>query len=82
MTAVDRSAGRFAAPEVRVEGRAKVNGRLLYTADVQRPGMLWAAFVLRPLRFYGIATFLRQGWKTRAGGAEVALAPAGERAVI
>ena len=44
------------------------------------PAMLWATFVLRPLRFYGIATFLRQGWNTRTEGAEVALASAGERA--
>ncbi len=44
------------------------------------PAMLWATFVLRPLRFYGIATFLRQGWKTRTEGAEVALVTAGERA--
>jgi hyaluronan synthase len=44
------------------------------------PAMLWATFVLRPLRFYGIATFLRQGWNTRTDGAEVALASAGERA--
>lgn len=27
---------------------------------------LWGLLVLRPLRFYGIATFLRQGWNTRA----------------
>ncbi len=44
------------------------------------PAMLWATFVLRPLRFYGIATFLRQGWTTRTAGAEVAITPAAERA--
>ena len=27
--------------------------------------MLWGVFVLRPLRFYGIATWRRQGWATR-----------------
>jgi hypothetical protein len=26
----------------------------------------WVAFVLRPARIYGIATFLRQGWITRS----------------
>jgi hyaluronan synthase len=44
------------------------------------PAVLWATFVLRPLRFYGIATFLRQGWATRTDGAEVAITPARERA--
>jgi hyaluronan synthase len=27
--------------------------------------LLWGVFVLRPLRFYGIATWRRQGWATR-----------------
>jgi hyaluronan synthase len=27
--------------------------------------LLWSAYVLRPLRFYGIATWKRQGWATR-----------------
>ena len=27
--------------------------------------LLWGVFVLRPLRFYGIATWRRQGWVTR-----------------
>ncbi len=27
--------------------------------------LLWGAFVLRPLRFYGIATWRQQGWATR-----------------
>lgn len=43
------------------------------------PAMLWSAFVLRPLRFYGIATFRRQGWTTRTEGVEVAIAPAADR---
>lgn len=40
------------------------------------PAVLWGALVLRPLRFYGIATFLRQGWTTRRQGAEVAITSA------
>ena len=44
------------------------------------PAMLWGAMVLRPLRFVGIATFMKQGWTTRTEGAEVAIAPAADRA--
>jgi hyaluronan synthase len=32
--------------------------------------MLWLTFILRPIRLYGTATMLRQGWVTRTGGAE------------
>ena len=32
---------------------------------------LWVTLVLRPVRIYGIATFLRQGWMTR-GQVEIA----------
>ncbi|HXP92785.1 MAG TPA: xanthine dehydrogenase family protein molybdopterin-binding subunit [Candidatus Binatia bacterium] len=35
-------------PEYRVEGHDKVSGRMKYTADLQRPGMLWAAFAVSP----------------------------------
>lgn len=35
--------------------------------------MLWATFVLRPIRFLGIATCLRQRWTTRTEGVEVAI---------
>jgi hyaluronan synthase len=35
--------------------------------------MLWAMLVLRPLRFWGIATCLRQNWTTRTQGVEVSL---------
>ena len=35
--------------EIRVEGRAKVSGQQKYTADVQMPDMLWAAFTTSPL---------------------------------
>ena len=35
--------------------------------------MLWAALVLRPLRFYGMATWKRQGWTTRNQGAEIGI---------
>ena len=38
---------------------------LLYPA-----GILWATAVLRPLRLYGMATFLRQRWTTRQAGVE------------
>jgi CO/xanthine dehydrogenase Mo-binding subunit len=38
----------LAANETRVEGREKVSGQALYAADMQRPGMLWAAFVTSP----------------------------------
>lgn len=31
--------------EYRIEGRKKVSGSALYAADLQQPGMLWAAFV-------------------------------------
>ena len=37
--------------------------------------MLWSALVLRPLRWYGIATYRRQGWTTRQDGAEVGIEP-------
>jgi len=36
--------------------------------------LLWVLFVLRPLRFYGAATWFRQGWVTRQAGVEVELA--------
>ncbi len=36
--------------------------------------MLWATFVLRPLRYYGMATCLKQGWTTRTEGVEVEMA--------
>jgi len=37
--------------------------------------LLWGLFVLRPLRFYGTCTFLKQNWVTRVNGAEIVLAP-------
>ncbi len=36
-------------------------------------GVLWCYFVLRWIRFYALATFLRQGWVTRVGGVEVGI---------
>jgi hyaluronan synthase len=36
-------------------------------------GILWCFFVLRWIRFFALATFLRQGWVTRAGGVEVGI---------
>jgi carbon-monoxide dehydrogenase large subunit len=38
----------YAGGEYRVEGRDKVSGRMQYTADVHRPGMLWAAYATSP----------------------------------
>ena len=35
----------------------------------------WVTFVLRPIRIYGIATFLRQGWVTRSEVEIVTVAP-------
>jgi hyaluronan synthase len=40
------------------------------------PGAIWGLLVLRPLRLYGLLTCLKQGWTTRADGAEIALTPA------
>lgn len=38
----------FETAEYRSDGRAKVTGQMQYTADIQRPGALWAAFVESP----------------------------------
>lgn len=47
------------------------------------PAMLWAAFVLRPLRVFGMVTYWKQDWTTRRSGAEVTItapaAPASSR---
>ena len=48
----------------------RVSSLLYYPA-----ALLWGNLVLRPLRFYGIATWRRQGWVTR-GKVEVALTEA------
>ncbi|HEY3117637.1 MAG TPA: molybdopterin cofactor-binding domain-containing protein, partial [Chloroflexota bacterium] len=42
-------ASNFAKPEIRVEGELKVRGRARYAADVQMPGMLWAAYLKSPV---------------------------------
>jgi len=42
------SRGPFSNAEIRVEGRDKVTGRLQYTADIQRPNVLWAAYATSP----------------------------------
>ena len=47
-TSTAAASSLFATDEVRVEGRSKVSGKTQYTADVQRPGMLWAAFTTSP----------------------------------
>lgn len=41
----------FASNETRVDGHRKVSGREKYTADIHRPGMLWAAFVSSPFAY-------------------------------
>jgi CO/xanthine dehydrogenase Mo-binding subunit len=38
----------FRTDEIRVEGRDKVSGRTMYTADVRQPNCLWAAFAISP----------------------------------
>lgn len=48
MTTTFEGAALLAGDETRVEGRDKVRGQAMYTADLQRPGMLWAAFVTSP----------------------------------
>jgi CO/xanthine dehydrogenase Mo-binding subunit len=45
------AAGVLTVPERRVDGHDKVSGRMQYTADVKRPGMLWAAFTTSPHAF-------------------------------
>jgi CO/xanthine dehydrogenase Mo-binding subunit len=40
--------GLLSTNEIRYEGREKVSGLAQYTADLTRPGMLWAAFVPSP----------------------------------
>lgn len=39
---------------------------------------VWVLFVLRPLRFYGICTCMRQGWVTRTKKVEVGIGSAAE----
>jgi CO/xanthine dehydrogenase Mo-binding subunit len=41
----------FGTPEVRIEGRDKVSGRMQYTADIHRPNELWAAYATSPYAF-------------------------------
>lgn len=45
------------------------------------PGAIWGLVLLRPLRLYGLATCLRQGWTTRVDGAEVLESPRPERSL-
>ena len=40
--------GIFGTDDVRVEGREKVSGKTKYSADMQPPGLLWAAFATSP----------------------------------
>jgi hyaluronan synthase len=45
----------------------------LGTVAIYPTAMLWGMTVLRLVRFYGIATYHRQGWTTRQSGAEVTM---------
>lgn len=51
-----------------VPARSRITTWLLMPAAVA-----WAWLVLRPVRWYGMATCARTGWGTRTAGAEVAL---------
>jgi CO/xanthine dehydrogenase Mo-binding subunit len=46
-----RATAIFETDEIRIEGRDKVSGKTNYTADVHRPGMLWAAFATSPYAY-------------------------------
>jgi CO/xanthine dehydrogenase Mo-binding subunit len=41
----------FDEDELRIEGHDKVSGRTQFTADVQRPNMLWAAYATSPFAY-------------------------------
>jgi hyaluronan synthase len=51
--------------------RFRIGSLLLFPA-----GLAWAAIVLRPVRLYGMATFLKQRWTTRQAGVEAMKVPA------
>jgi hyaluronan synthase len=58
---------------VRREGESRayrLKSLLLYPT-----GILWATVVLRPVRLYGISTFLKQRWTTRQEGIEALTVP-------
>jgi CO/xanthine dehydrogenase Mo-binding subunit len=50
-TAPVTSRSLFAGNEIRLDGHRKVSGREQYTADIQRPNMLHAAFVASPFAY-------------------------------
>lgn len=37
--------------EIRIDGHDKVSGKMQYTADVHRPGQLWAGFTISPFAY-------------------------------
>jgi hyaluronan synthase len=51
--------------------RFRIGSLLLFPTAI-----LWATLVLRPIRLYGIATFLKQRWTTRQTGVEDMKVPA------
>lgn len=51
--------------------RFRIGSLILFPAAI-----LWAALVLRPVRLYGMATFLKQRWTTRQTGVEHMQVPA------
>src|SRR5438034_3489193 len=60
-------ASSFASPEIRVEGELKVRGRARYTADVQMPGVLWAAYLKSPVPHARIVSIDTSAAKAVAG---------------
>jgi CO/xanthine dehydrogenase Mo-binding subunit len=46
-----RIARFFDGAEQRIEGRDKATGRMKYAADIDRPGLLWAAYVTSPYAY-------------------------------
>jgi CO/xanthine dehydrogenase Mo-binding subunit len=54
MTTIDTTRGGpsvLRTNDIRIEGRDKVRGATQYTADIRRPGMLWAAFTTSPFAY-------------------------------
>jgi hyaluronan synthase len=61
--------------QVRREGETwlyRLRSMLIYPT-----GIMWATLVLRPVRLYGIVTFLKQRWTTRQHGIEELTVPVG-----
>jgi CO/xanthine dehydrogenase Mo-binding subunit len=49
MTATTQNTARvLPTDDIRIDGREKVTGQMMYTADMHRPDQLWAAFTVSP----------------------------------